>query len=781
MSEGNHPRFTFCIEGLEADTFSVIRFKGEEKMSECYRYEIMLASENEMIDFNDAMKPATLSIYGSEGSLMPVNGIVTGFEQIRQFAGLTFYRAILMPRLLWLTMTHKNQIFLEKSLKEIITEILEDGGLSQNDFEFRLDPSFGLLPKLVYVCQFRETHLYFITCLLERAGWYYFFEHKDAGEKLIITDRKISQSPFRDNETLLYEPPSGLSADHADETVQAFLCRQQLIPGNILTKNYNPNKPSLTVEGRSDTQSTLKNRGEIHLYGGHDETPEDAKISATKVSEEYRCRERLYHAETTIPGILPGKSFKLSGHYRDDFNREYLAVELSHEGSQESLLLSGVAEMMGKGEQYPWYRNTVMAIESDLQYRSERKTKPTLFYGTLNAHIDAEGEGEYAELDEQGRYKVILPFDIDKKGSGKASCWLRMMQPYAGPNEGMHFPLRKGTEVLLTFIDGDPDRPVIAGALQNIETPSLVTSNNSYINILRSPTGNQMVMNDHAGQENTRLNSPDGSMVRVGEPDPSEIKEWEESAEKTSEPHPEKGARIKTEHLLAIEAKLCESRAEVCEERYKDEWKVIVGDEHTVDASGKNLAKIHLESKGDAHMCWHGDHIAVVHGHTFETYHGRVEEYFMGTKNEMVLAEVGELSLAGKFELNGGFHAGMFIGGKVEIFMGIKMEVSIAAKFEFGPEEWKYHNSHKVLELEQDQIAVLSSHLKAREHHIEGTKKKVAIATENLSFHLACTNTTNFYNTMSDEAITSFNQLISGYSNEVVQLTQTLAGLESHL
>ena len=119
----------------------------------------------------------------------------------------------------------------------------------------------------------------------------------------------------------------------------------------------------------------------------------------------------------------------------------------------------------------------------------------------MNAHIDAAGSGQYAEVDNQGRYKVILPFDLNSAMGGKASSWLRMAQPYAGENHGMHFPLHKGTEVLLTFIDGDPDRPIIAAAVPNPITPSPVNSSNSTQSRITTAGGNKLHMEDQQGGE----------------------------------------------------------------------------------------------------------------------------------------------------------------------------------------------------------------------------------------------------------------------------------------
>jgi hypothetical protein len=196
-------------------------------------------------------------------------------------------------------------------------------------------------------------------------------------------------------------------------------------------------------------------------------------------------------------------------------------------------------------EEQPYYRNSFVAIPGDVQYRHPKITEKPRFNGTINARIDAEGSGQYAELDDQGRYKVRLPFDINNAHKdGKASHWLRMAQPYAGENQGMHFPLHKNTEVLLTFIEGDPDRPIIASALPNPVSPSPVNSSNQTKSVIQTgrgpatrsvgaeyvktrhrgtrPTGNYIEFDDTQDQERIRIEvDADRDTTVTSEPTPA--------------------------------------------------------------------------------------------------------------------------------------------------------------------------------------------------------------------------------------------------------------------
>jgi type VI secretion system secreted protein VgrG len=285
----------------------------------------------------------------------------------------------------------------------------------------------------------------------------------------------------------------------------------------VVLKDYNYETPSLELSGQADVST--KGRGEVYLYGEHFRTPaEGARLAAVR-AEELLCRERVFAGSSTVPYLRPGYTFRVPDHYRADFNGTYLTTGLAHEGSQAAYLLAGLGGELTAGEREPYYRNTFEAVAAGVQYRPARVTEKARLYGTLNAKVDGAGSGQYAELDGQGRYKVVLPFDQSGRKDGKASAWVRMMQPYAGAGHGMHFPLHKGTEVLLTFIDGDPDRPVIAGAVPNAETPSVVKDANQTMAAIQTGGSNKIAIEDKAGSERILMHVPNQkSFIRIGMP-----------------------------------------------------------------------------------------------------------------------------------------------------------------------------------------------------------------------------------------------------------------------
>jgi type VI secretion system secreted protein VgrG len=505
-------KFSFSSDALSPDTFGVVRFDGSEGISKCYAFEVTLVSDNLELSMPELLQnPAKLTLHRDDGDVS-YHGILLSFEQLHEFNRLAFYRARLVPRLTWLSFTQHNQVFLDKSVPEIIEVCLKDGGLSGADFEMRLQGSYD---PIEYVCQYSESHLDFISRWCEREGIYYFFEQTNQGEKVIFTDTQISHTPLTQGDSLTYSPPSGLESGHEREIVRSFHCRVSLTPQSVLLKDYNYRKPSLEVSGSADVDAM--GRGQVYSYGDHIRTPEEGNRLAKIKAEGLLCRKEVFEGEGSVPYMMPGYTFTLKEHYRGSFNQPYLVTDVSHEGNQTGYLLAGIT--MGNEERGVWYRNSFSSIVSAVQFRPGQDTEKPRISGTLTAKIDAAGSGQYAELDTQGRYTVIVPFDTSGRKDGKASAPIRMAQPYAGGDHGMHFPLHKGTEVLLTFIDGDPDRPIIQAAVPNPEHPSPVNVNNQTMSAITTAGGNKIHIEDQAGSERILMHSPNQkSFIRVGAP-----------------------------------------------------------------------------------------------------------------------------------------------------------------------------------------------------------------------------------------------------------------------
>ena len=506
-------RFSFVSASFPEDTFGVVSFTGTEGISRCYRFDITLVSDNFAIDLAKVVKrPATLTFHLADGGRMDYHGLVLRFEQLHEAGDVTFYRAYLAPKLHLLSFTRHNQILIGETVEDVVTECLKDGGLTTQDFEFRLE---GTYDPLDYVCQYAESHFNFISRWLEHMGIYYFFEQTDQGEKVIFTDTKVAHRPLPQGDAVLYSPPSGLEADHMEETVTTFSCAYGLTPASVMVKDYNYRRPTLDVTGYAEVDE--EGRGQVYSYGDHIRDSEQGDRLAKIMAESILCKREVFEGKGSVPFISPGFIFTLRNHYRESFNQTYLTTDINHDGNQRGFLITGLSGAEGDSEVY--YRNSFHAIPSSVQFRSERTAVKSRLSGVVPAKVDAEGSGQYAEVDERGRYKVILPFDVSGKKGGKASKWVRMATPYSGADHGMHFPLHKGSEVLIAFLNGDADRPVIVGAIPNPDNPSCINTENQTMSLIHTAGGNKIAIEDREGSERILLHSPNqGSYVRIGAP-----------------------------------------------------------------------------------------------------------------------------------------------------------------------------------------------------------------------------------------------------------------------
>ncbi|MEP4600216.1 MAG: type VI secretion system tip protein TssI/VgrG, partial [Saccharospirillum sp.] len=512
-------RFTFTsyASGVTETTFAVLRFKGMEAISTPYEFEIMLVSGDPDVDLSALLQSqAVFTIHRDKGEDIAYNGILAEFDQLHAYNDHYFYRAKLVPKIWWLMQTQHNQVFLDKSVPEIIEGALVDGGMDSLDYD--VSALEGTYNPVEYVCQYGESHFNFVSRWLEREGVYYYFYHNIDGDKLVLSDSSFSHEPFRQGADLVYSPKTGMEQGHLDELILNFTCRQKQLPNRIVLKDHNPERPSLEMSVRADVDPN--GRGESFLYGEHYATPEEGERLVAFRAEELLCQKQEFHGDSTVPFLSPGFKFNMNRHYRSAFNQEYMVTSVTHEGDQTNLLKTSVIGSLTENADINIYSNSFTAIPADRQYRHTRTAERPRISGTLHGKIDGEQESPYAQLDEQGRYKVKLPFDInDEHIDGKASARVRMMQPYAGEGKGMQFPLTKGTEVLLTFIDGNPDRPVIAGAISSEVAPSPVSAGNQSESVIKSAGNNRIRMEDKAGAERIMFESPSSnSWLRVGAP-----------------------------------------------------------------------------------------------------------------------------------------------------------------------------------------------------------------------------------------------------------------------
>jgi len=637
-------KFSFTSKATDKDSFTVVSFKGFEAISKPYQFEIVLVSEKTDIDPLQVLQnTAVFTIHRDNEQDVIFNGILIQFEETQEFNGYLFFKAVLAPKLQWLSMTHHNQVFLDQPVPKVMEAMLIDADLLPGiDFEFRVQNEYQ---PVEYICQYGESHLNFVSRWAEREGIYYFFEQTEQGEKVVFTDTKISQTDLVLGKNLIYTPQSGLDSLHTKEVIKEFLCKHNLLPQQVFLKDYNYRKPSLAIEGTAEVDP--EGRGENYIYGEHFPTPEEGNRLAKIRAEELFCRKSIFFGKSSAPFMEPGFTFDLQEHYKKDYNRKYLITDINHEGHQTGYLISGITAAVEPRDEQMFYSNTFTAIYSDVQFRPERTAVKPKVSGTVNAKVDAAASGQYAELDDMGRYKVTLPFDRSGRGSGKASAWCRMMQPYAGADYGMHFPLHKGIEVLLTFIDGDPDRPIIAGAVPNPETATPVTGKNQTRSIIKTGGGNAIALEDSEGGQLVKISSPtESSFLRIGAPNPS------------APP----GINIGTNNEMTT---VVGNHAVT---QVGADYKVTIGGKEYKVTTGDVVREFHSNS----HKITKGNQTEETYGNKTSTVIGNTKETFTGTKVTDSLAATQESFV--------GVKSSQALAATSELFVGIKQTACAAAE-----------------------------------------------------------------------------------------------------
>ena len=500
-----HANFSFISDASGGDQFTVVSFSASEGISSLYQYHIEIkAPVSSEIDLDDVLDNPARFVTELDGEDYPVYGVLSSFDESQTVQGYVYYRAVRVPRLWWLSIYKTNEIYTEeKTVDKIIQTVLENAGFaSGTDFDLGgLDTSNFL--ERDYVCQFGESDFDFISRLMENEGIFFCFEHNGSAEKVVFIN---DMNYLKINEPeLIFDIAAQASQLH--DSINAWSCRKQRLPADVTVRDYNPTQPSLDI---SDTRS-IDNMGQgtEYVYGDNIRDTEEAAYLTEIRAEERICAKTRYYGESSVTRLQAGYQFKLEeGHPNSNYNGvDYLAIEVSHEGQHLDM---SVTETPGQRDRpTPQYQNSFVAIDAAEQFRPARVTPNPRFFGTMTAFIYTETESAKPEVNEFGEYRVYLPFDradgtkVSTDPDRKASTWMRMAQPYVGQNQGLYFPLTGGTEVLLTFINGDPDQPVISAAIPNAAQPSLMESHPSWSSIVTSLVQSEITGNTHRISSNS--------------------------------------------------------------------------------------------------------------------------------------------------------------------------------------------------------------------------------------------------------------------------------------
>lgn len=468
---------------LGKDVLLLKDITGEEGISRLYSFHLNLLSENHNISFKDIIgKNVTISIGLKDGKTRYFNGIVSEFSQSR--AGeqakadllLSYYTATVVPWLWLLTRTTDSLIFQKMTVPEIVEKVFVEKNLK--DFKLDLKNSYE---KREYCVQYRETDFNFISRLLEDEGIYYFFQHEDGKHTLILADDPGKHQPCPEQGTARCRPHEGGVYD--EDMIDALLIREEIRAGKYTLNDFNFEIPNTNLKSEVPSNQKL-GPGEREYYdypGGYGKKSEGDRLAKIRMQEE-EAGITTFHGTCNCRAFTSGYRFRLEDFYRNDMNKkEYLLTGIRHEGSQ--------TYSTGDAEAEETYKNEFTCIPFDVPFRPQRVTRKPLVEGAQTA-IVVGPSGEEIYPDKYGRVKVQFHWDRLGKNDENSSCWIRVSQIWAGTGWGAMFIPRIGQEVIVDFLEGDPDRPIITGRvyhgsnnppypLPDEKTKSTIKSNSS--------------------------------------------------------------------------------------------------------------------------------------------------------------------------------------------------------------------------------------------------------------------------------------------------------------
>lgn len=506
--------------GKDSPVFKVVRMSGDEGISQLYSYDVLLAVSGVsdlQAFFGDMMKKRVLLTVMSGGKTRKITGIVSECALVGTSVEYLFVSARIVPKITMLNESCGSEVFLDKSVPDIINEIIsretstygdvkmDSSGLTSNNYQ-----------KIPMVSRFNESPWAFVCRLMERYGIYFYFDFPESAEdddpksaqgvkyeNLVLSDRKSREAKpdigefyagvkgindvmcFTESKTYFRRVPqkAGVSSYDLDKTRTS-----KLFPANDMDVQISPTYSNV-FEGMSSGTAA-----EFESGFNSDQCEFFASISA----ERKACASQESVLAGTCPLCRPGIIIGFMDILTNRETKDYLIKSVHHSGCQSGFGFAGLGDSYADQS---YYKNDVTAIPSDLQFRPALKTPVPKMYGFIPAIVEGEDASSFSPImDNLGRYRIKLPYDSSSNEAGQSSCWVKFMTPYGGNvnNIGMHFPLLKDTQVMIGFIDGDVDKPFIAGTLQDAGG-SIIKAELSNVNMIRTPGGNYIAMGDGTG------------------------------------------------------------------------------------------------------------------------------------------------------------------------------------------------------------------------------------------------------------------------------------------
>ncbi len=439
MSFSQENRWAQITTGAGKDVFRLREMWGTERLSELFHFDLELESDSADVDFSKVVgEPCTVKVTFPEKKTRVFHGLVTRLRVGATDPGVTRYRAELRPWLWMLTRISDCCVFQEMSVPDIVQKIFKDAGY--NDFKLSLKSSYTARE---YCVQYRETAFDFVSRLLEEEGIHYFFEHTDGKHTMVLADDASAWSACPSLSKMRFR--GTLSETPEVDVVPQCELEQRVTTDKIALDDFSFETPSTDLEA-----ATGSGKLERYDYPGGFLKKADGDSRAKLRLEAHEGEEEQLTGASYNPDFSAGCTFDLEDHPRSAVNATWALREVEHRLSQLA------------------YSNHFVAGPKDTTFRPRPTTPKPVIPGTQTAIVVGKS-GEEIWTDKFGRIKVHFHWDRVGKKDETSSCWIRVSQGWAGKSWGSFFLPRIGQEVVVSFLEGDPDRPLVTGAVYNAE------------------------------------------------------------------------------------------------------------------------------------------------------------------------------------------------------------------------------------------------------------------------------------------------------------------------
>jgi type VI secretion system secreted protein VgrG len=473
---------------------------GEEALSEPFDFQVeFFPSSLEPLDTRELLgTQAGLLVRNPEGAERFVHGWVEAVEDLGPRHGRPEYRLRITPNLRQLRHIRRSRIFQNLSVPDIVAQVLKAGHV---DHRLALSGSY---PAREYCVQYRESDLDFIRRLLESEGICFFFEHGPDSHVMVLGDSAQAHEPLTGESTLLFREETG-QVPTVGEHITRVARTHRLLPGKVALRDFAFERPTMDLTTQANESQGVQSL-EIYDYPGDYVQPDEGKRLSKVRLEELRFGVQTLACAGTCHRLLPGATFSLAEHPDAELNGELLVVRVHHQGQRQEIA-GDAAALEGS------YRNEFETLRLGAPYRPRRTTPRPVIPGIQTATVVGPS-GEELQPDSHHRIKVQFHWDREGQRNEQSSCWVRVGQSWAGEGWGSSSIPRVGQEVVVRFLEGSPDRPLVVGAVYNGNNPPPVAlpgeKTKSTQRTDSSPGGNgfnEARIEDAAGEEEVYLHA----------------------------------------------------------------------------------------------------------------------------------------------------------------------------------------------------------------------------------------------------------------------------------